>query len=218
MHRKLVWVECLRRWIAKMWRDQSISHSNASALYTLSHFSTSTWLDESLLCTQITARWSGCSRHSVPVCIYAGYCDCKLTTFRLSIVQERRWWCHALSRNQMSLNTVEPYEEVEPLYCILGTFSCQVVFHCICSPCLPRLTHSLSPVLSAQTSAHARSPSRKWRNLLTVDATSIFYEKQLCLTTCMSVEQTRPIHLEVGHHLGFGPIMPMESTLMHYSY
>jgi hypothetical protein len=32
----------------------------------------------------------------------------------------------ALSRNPMSLSTVEPYEEIEPLYSILGTFSSAV--------------------------------------------------------------------------------------------
>jgi hypothetical protein len=51
-----------------------------------------------------------------------------------------------------------------------------------------------------------------------IDATFISCEKHLCRTTCMSVEQTRPSHLEVGQHLGFGPIMPVESKLMHYSY
>jgi hypothetical protein len=59
----------------------------------------------------------------------------------------------ALSRNPMSLRAVEPYDEVEPFYSILGTFSSAVspVFRYTCSRCRLKLTHSHNIAHSAQT-------------------------------------------------------------------
>ncbi len=88
----------------------------------------------------------------------------------------------AHSRNPMPLGTVEPYEEVEPLHSILGTFS-SVVMPCGVSLYMqslsPGLTHSRNSVQSARTLVHARSLLIKWKNTSTVGVTFISYEWHL---------------------------------------
>jgi hypothetical protein len=124
------------------------------------------WLDVSLLSSQITVRWCGCSQHNVPVCIYAGYCACRHTNFRSNTAQELKWWrqillvvirCRSVLLSPMRKSSLSILFRVS-----FPKQSCHAVFPCICRPFHPRFTHSHKPVQSARIFVHARSLPLKW--------------------------------------------------------
>jgi hypothetical protein len=204
MHRKLVWVECSRKWIAKMWRDQSISHLG------LPSKSEKNYPTTALECLSVVyfvtlfnfylagRKFVVYTNHSALVWLFSTQRTSMYLRWILRLQAYDFQIKHrpgtqmvvpdALSRNPMSLGTVEPYEEVEPLYSILDTFSSAV------SPSGVSLyMQSLSP------EAHPRS--------------------QLC-TVCTNIS-TRPLsftqmeeHINGRRHLHF----LRKTSLSHHMY